>query len=207
MKKIVVFLLVGLLGLSLVGPAAAKKKKPKSPPAPAPVELQFFLRATESCADAFLSLTDAEDVDCVYIDTAANPVYAQSGGTPAATDPWMHYPAADGVPFTLDPARKVVAAIATRGANGTGAGPTSFEFKLMGQIAGEEKELATHTESGTFGPGEVKLMEFEMALDPALTGAVVEALRLDVYIDGAPILGRGIEHDDPVSSIKVPALK
>lgn len=202
MKKIVIFLLVGLLGVAVLGPAAAKKKKPKKPAAPAPVELQYFLRAPESCTDAFLSLTDGTDADCVYVDSATN-----AAATAAGLDAWMHYPAVDGLPLTLDTARKVVATIATRGANGTGAGPTSFEFKLIGTIAGEEKELATHTESGTFGPGEIKTMEFEMTLDPALAGAVLEGLRFDIYVDGPALVGRGIEHDEPVSSIKVPALK
>lgn len=206
MKKTLTLALAALLAIALLGPAsAAKKKKPKKPPAPVPVELQYFLRAPESCTDAFLSLTDGEDADCVYVDSGLNPVYAATEGLIA--DPVMHYPAADGVPFTLDPARKVIAAIATRGANGAGAGPTSFDFVLIGEIAGEEKELATHTESGTFGPGEVKTMEFEMDLDPALAGAVVDALRLEIYVDGGLVGGRGIEHDAPVSSIKVPALQ
>lgn len=209
MKKVVTIALAGLLAVSLLGPAsAAKKKKPKKPPAPAPVELQYFLRAEASCTEAFLSLTDAEDVDCVYGDTALNPVYEATQTVPlVGTDPWMHYPAADGVPFTLDPTRKVVASISTRGWNGTGAGDAEFQFVLVGQIAGEEKELATHTESGSFGAGETKAMEFEMTLDPALAGSMIEALRLDIYVGGTPVAGRGIEHDEPVSSIKVPALQ
>lgn len=210
MKKIVIVALATLLLVALLGPASAakKKKKPKTPPAPAPVELQFFLRAEADCAEAFLSLTDAEDVDCVYGDTAINPVYGATQTVPViGTDPWLHYPAADGVPFTLDPTRKVAATIATRGWNGTGAGDVEFQFVLVGEIAGEEKELGTHTQPGTYGPGDVATMEFEIALDPALAGAVVDALRLDVYIDGAPVAGRGIEHDEPVSSIKVPALQ
>lgn len=203
MRKIVIFMLVGLLGVAVLGPAAAKKKKPKKPAAPVPVELQYFLRAPESCTtDSFLSLTDGTDADCVYVDSATNAV-----ATAAGLDAWMHYPAVDGLPLTLDTARKVVATIATRGANGTGAGPTSFEFVLVGTVAGEEKELARHTESGTFGPGEIKTMEFEMTLDPALAGAILEGLRLDVYVEGPALVGRGIEHDEPVSSIKVPALK
>lgn len=201
MKKIVTIALAALLAVALLGPASAAKKK-KKPPAPAPVELQFFLRAPDDCAEAFLSLTDGSDADCVYVDSPLNPVYAAAG-----LDTAMHYPAADGVPLTLDPTRKVIASIATRGANGTGAGATDFEFILIGKIAGEEKELATHSESGVFAPGETKSMEFEMALDPALAGAVVEELRLDIYVSGPALVGRGIEHDEPVSSIKVPALQ
>lgn len=207
MKKTITVALAVMLAIAVLGPAsAAKKKKPKKP-APAPVELQFFLRAEASCAEAFLSLTDGEDVDCVYGDQPLNPVYANTQGTPAETDPYLHYPAADGVPLTLDTSRKVTAAITTRGWNGTGAGEAEFQFTLVGEIAGEEKELGAYTHSGTFGPGEFAVMEFEMALDPALAGAVVDALRLDVYIDGVNVMGRGIEHDEPVSSIKVPALK
>lgn len=208
MRKIVTLALAGLLAFALLGPAsAAKKKKPKKPPAPVPVELQFFLRAEESCAEAYLSLTDGEDVDCLYSDSFLNPLYAGPVGGATGIDPVIHYTAADGVPLTLDTTRKVAASIATRGWNQTGVGVSEWEFALVGEVAGEEKVLATHTVSTTTGPAEPSLLEFEMELDPALAGAVVDTLRLDVMIDGTFVGGRGIEHDEPASTIKVPALK
>lgn len=69
----------------------AKKKKPKKLPAPVPAALQFFLRSDADCAAPFLSLTDAEDGDCIYDDDVDND---EDG-------------AADGVPLTLDTMPKV----------------------------------------------------------------------------------------------------
>lgn len=204
MKKLLIFGAVAALVLGLLGPADAKKKK-KKPPAPVPIELQYFLRATESCGDGpFLSLTDAEDVDCVYGDAALNPVYGATGGL---VDPVLHYPAQDGLPLKLDPSRPVTAAISTRGWNSTGAGISEWTFTLIATIGGEEKEIATHSLSQTTGPSEVKVEEFEMELDAALDGAVVEAIRLDIYVEGVMVAGRGVEHDEPVSSIKIPAFQ
>lgn len=203
MKRLLILALVGALALSIAGPAAAKKKKKKEKP-PAPVELQYFLRATESCNDGpFLSLTDAEDVDCVYGDTVLNPIYGGAG----VLDPVLHYPAVDGLPLTLDPSRKVAASISTRGWNSTGAGISDWTFTLIATVGGEEKEIATHSASQTTGPAETNVLEFEMELDPAVAGTVTEELRLDIYIEGVLVGGRGVEHDEPVSSIIVPAFE
>lgn len=202
MKKLVALMLVGLLALAVVAPAAAAKKKKKKKPVP--VELQYFLRATESCNEGpFLSLEDAEDVDCVYVDMTLNPVYGATG----LIDPVLHYPAVDGLPITLDPSRPVAASISTRGWNQTGVGASEWTFTLIATIEGEEKEIATHSESQVTGPADASVLEFEMELDPeATTGAVAEELRLDIYIEG-PVVARGVEHDEPVSSIVVPAFE
>lgn len=203
LKKIVTLMMVGLLAVGVLGPASAKKKKPKKPPAPTPVELQFFLRSDADCAAPFLSLTDAEDGDCIYGDDGLADVYQDSG----LLDMVDHYVAADGVPLTLDPTRKVTGSIGIRGWNGTGVGAAEIEITLIATIAGEEKELGTYSESYTAGPQETKTITFEMAPDAALAGAVVEGLQLDVYAHGTVVGGRGVEHDEPVSFIKVPALQ
>lgn len=201
MKKILVLLVVGALAVGVLGPAAAKKKK--KPKAPVPVELQYFLRTDADCAAPFLSLKDAEDGDCIYGDGGLADVYSQSG----LLDMTSHYVAADGLPVTLDPTRHVTGEVAIRGWNGTGVGAAEIEFTLIATIAGEEKELGTYSESYTAGPQETKVIAFEMTLDPALAGATVEALTLDVNAHGVTVGGRGVEHDEPVSSIQVPALQ
>lgn len=206
MKRIITLALVAVLALSIIGPADAAKKKKKKKRRAVPIELQYFLRAPESCNDGpFLSLTDGEDADCVYGDTILNPVYGATGG--ALADPVLHYPAVDGVPLRLDPSRKVSAAISTRGWNNTGAGVSDWTFTLIATIAGEEKEIGTHSASQQTGPADPKVLEFEMEIDPATAGAVVEEIRLDIYIEGVLIGGRGVEHDEPVSSITIPAFK
>ncbi|MDQ3981881.1 MAG: hypothetical protein M3271_04285, partial [Actinomycetota bacterium] len=109
MKKTITLVLVGLLAFAVVGPADAKKKKPKKPTA-VPVEVQFFLHTDEDCAAPFLSLSDGEDVtDCFFgVDDMFNE-YPQA--EPAFGDPVDHYVASEGLPLTLDPSRKVTGTI------------------------------------------------------------------------------------------------
>ncbi|HEX2293688.1 MAG TPA: hypothetical protein VHN37_00065 [Actinomycetota bacterium] len=203
MKKVITIGLAGLLAVSLLGPAAAAKKKKKKPPAPAPVELQFFMRRDDCNTDAdnpHLSLTDAEDFDCIPSATLNN-VY----GPEIATDV---YPAADGVPLTLDPTRKVTGSLSLRSWNGAGIGIVDVDIKLLGVIAGEEKELGAVQTSYTAVPAETAVVTYEIELDPALAGAVAEGLTLTVFTHGANAgIAGGVEHDDPPSWVKVPALQ
>lgn len=199
-----ILMLVGLLGLAVLGPAAAKKKKPKKPPAPVPVELQFFMRRDNCNSDAdnpHLSLTDSpDDVECIPSATLNN-VY----GPEIATE---LYPAADGVPLTLDPSRKVTGSISFRSWNGVGVGPVDVDIKLLGVIGGEEKELGAVQTSYTAVPAETAVVTYEMSLDPALAGMVAEGLTLTVFTHGANVgIAGGVEHDDPVSFVKIPALQ
>lgn len=200
MRKIIVLALVAALAAGAIAPATAKKKKKKKP---VPVELQFFLRMDADCAAPFLSLTDGEDGDCVYGDGGLNDVYQQTGLLETA----MSYVAADGLPFTLDPTRHLTGSIALRGWNGAGAGPAEVDMVLTGTIAGEDVELATYTEAYTAGPQETKVITLDLELKPELAGAIVEGLTLYVYSHGTTLGGRGVEHDEPISFIKVPALK
>lgn len=203
MKKLIVLGLVSGLVLGVFGPADAKKKK-KKPAAPVPVELQFFLRTNGDCDAPFLSLTDGEDGDCVYGDGGiVGEVYQETG----LLDMVNHYAATDGLPLQLDTSRPLAGSIGVRGWNGAGVGQAEVEFTLFGTIAGEEVELGTYSESYTAGPQETTVFELNVELDAKYAGATVEGLKLDVYIHGATIGGRGVEHDEPVSFIKVPALQ
>lgn len=203
MKRFVVLALTAALVVGLLGPADAKKKKPKPPKAPTPIELQFLLRMDADCVAPFLSLTDAEDGDCVYGDGGVNDVYLESG----VLDPVMHYVAADGLPLTLDASRHVTGSIGLRGWNGSGVGPAEIDIVLFGTIAGEEVQLASYQESYTAGPDETKIITLDLAIDPKFAGAIVEGLKLDVYSHGPTAGGRGVEHDEPLSFIKIPALQ
>ena len=206
MKKTITLALVALLAFSLVGPAAAKKKKPKPAPAPVPVELQFFMRRDDcGTADAdnpHLSLTDAEDADCGYTTTPANEVLSQFGVRET-----ISYPAADGLPLTIDATRKVTGSISLRNFNSAGAGAVDVDLALVGTVAGEDKILGEFTTSYVALPATVEEIPYEMEIDPALNGVVVEGLRLDYFPHGVMVGIAGmIEHDDPVSYVKVPAL-
>jgi hypothetical protein len=206
-KKTITLVLVGLLAFVVLGPAAAKKKKPKKPSAPVPVEVQYFLRTEEACEAPFLSTTDGEDVsDCFFgVDDMFNEYAAAQA---AIGDPVDHYVAADGLPLKLDAARKAVGTISIRGWNGTGVGSAVVDLTLKATIAGEEKELGTFSHSYTAGPNQVEQVDFEITIDPAVAGLVAEGLTLDVYAHGNIILGRGVEHDsDPAPSITIPAFK
>lgn len=205
MKRFVIPVLVVVLAVSLIGPATAAKRKKKKKKAPTPIELQFFLRTNGDCAAPFLSLTDGEDGDCVYGDGGAiGEVYQATG----VLDVVMHYAAADGLPLKLDASRHLTGSIGIRGWNGAGGvGPAEIDMTLIGTIAGEEVELATYSEAYTAAPDEVKMIELDLEIDPKFAGAVVETLTLDVYSHGYTLAGRGVEHDEPVASITIPAFK
>lgn len=213
MKRIVTFVLVGALAFGLLGPAQAKKKKPK-PSAPTPVEIQYFLRTEENCEVFSLMLADGEDAtDCAFVVDDMfndNPLPIQG---PVVDS----YVAAEGVPFVLDPTRKVTGSITLRGTGGSlagqpielGLGNAEVDLTLKATIAGEEKVLGTFNEAySVMAPNQRHQIDFELTLDAALAGATVEALTLDVFTHGTVLGGRGIEHDAEVPpSIKIPALK
>ena len=202
MKKIAIFALASVLAFGLLGPAAAKKKK--KPPAPAPVEAQFFLRADTDCPEPFLSTTAGTADDWCYY--GMNDTFNETGPAAVSGDPVDHYVAVDGVPLTLDPTRKVTGSITISGWAGTGVGNAELDVALIGTIAGEEVVLGTFAESYSGQPNTNHVSEFEMVLDPALAGAVVEGLTLDVHSHGVTIFGRGAEHNGQ-SWIKVPGLQ
>ena len=202
MKKLMTFSLVAVLAFGLLAPAEAKKKKPK--PAPAPVELQFFMRADEGCEAPYLSLTaGTADDSCYY---GVNDMFNEYPSNPLAGDPVDHYVATDGVPFTIDPTRKVTGTVEISAWNGLGMGAGEVDVTLLGTIAGEEKELGTFHEAYTGEPDTNHVSNFEIELDPALAGVVIEGLTLDVYVHGVVVGGRGPEHNG-LSFVKVPAIQ
>lgn len=198
MKRFFVLALSASLLVGVLGVAEAKKKKPKKAAA---TQVQFFLRSDADCLAPFLSITDAEDPDCIYGDGGFNDLYTETG----LLDTTNHYVASDGLPLKLDVGRHVTGIIGLRGWNGSGVGPAEIDIKLIGTIAGEEVELATYSEAYTAGPQETKTITLDLAIDPKFTGAILEGLKLDVYSHGMTAGGRGVEHDEPVSSITIPA--
>lgn len=200
MKKVVTLAVVAALALVVVGPADAKKKKPKKL---SPAAVQYFLRTAEDCTAPFLSTTDGEDVDCIYGDTGFSAV-----GEAAGEDWSMTYVASDGLPLVLDTAGKVTGSMAIRGWNTAGGiGEAEVDLVLSATIAGEEKEIGTFNHAYSAGPAHVETIEFEMVLDPALAGVTLDGMSLNVYAHGLTVGGRGVEHDDVVPSITIPALQ
>lgn len=218
MRKTITLALTAALAFALVGPADAKKKKPKKPPAATPVEVQYFLRTEESCEAPFLSLTDGEDPsDCFFgIDDMFNE-YPQLQGNAVFGEGTDHYTASEGLPLKLDASRKVTGTMTIRGYNPTvngqgvimwGIGEAEVDITLKATIAGAEKEIGTLNHAYTAGPNHLEKVDFEFTIDPSLNGAVVEGLTLDVRTHGTVIFGRGIEHDAEVPpSIKIPAFQ
>jgi hypothetical protein len=204
LKKVAIFVLAGVLAFGLLGPAAAKKKKPKKPPALAPVEVQFFLRADTDCPEAYLSTTAGSEDDWCYY--GLNDTFNETGPEAVSGDPVDHYVAVDGVPLTLDPTRKVTGSLTISGWAGTGVGNAELDVALLATIGGEEKTLGTFAESYSGEPNTNHVAAFEIEIDPALAGAVVESLTLDVHSHGMTVFGRGAEHNGQ-SWIKVPALQ
>jgi hypothetical protein len=101
----------------------------------------------------------------------------------------------------------VTGSISLRGWNGAGVGAAEIDLTLIATIAGEEVELGSYQESYTAGPQETKVITLDLALDPKFAGAVVEGLKLDVFSHGNTAGGRGVEQDEPVSSITIPAFQ
>lgn len=212
MKKIIVLgLVAGLVAGSLAAPASAKKKKkPKPPAAPVSVDQKLFLRQdAESCQTphTFLSTTDGADLSCFYTDAGA-PYEVVNQIEPITTADWV---AEDGVPFVFDTSKKITGEITIHGGD-AGAGPMSagqaeFDLVVLGEIAGEVKEIGTVTETWVTTPGDVHVLKLDMTIDPTLAGQSVDSFQINTTMRGAAIGPHTIELDNPASWIVVPILK
>lgn len=68
-------------------------------------------------------------------------------------------------------------------------------------------ELGSYSETYTAGPQETHAIQLDMPLDPKFAGVTVDSLKLDIYSHATRVGGRGVEHDDPVSFITIPAFQ
>lgn len=208
-RFLVVALVVGLVGGSLVGPVEAKKKKKKK--APVAVDQTYFLRNTAEsgcAAESLQLLLEAGDaggscgsafsgfVNEVLVRAFGGPCTpATPAGTACGT---ITYQAGEGLPLVLDASKKVTGTIfvvSYRGhsANpgGLTAGPTTFSMTLRGDSDGEEKEIGTFTADYTVTPAQqVYEVPFEIEVAAELDKAEFTTLFVDLLNRGvAPLHG------------------
>lgn len=214
MKRILVAsLAAAAVVTSLLGPAQAAKKKPKKPPAPAPVQVDatYYLRRDGAdCADpaaVFLSLVDAEDVDPGSCGNANYGLRSALGANP------MAYPTreGDGVPVTLDATKEITGLVGVKsqsqqGAARWGIGQTTLNVQLVGMTADAEKTIGTTTVNYNVTPGDmtqVYEVEFTMKPDAALDKMVFTALTLRLYNSGNSLNHGFYTTDNPASYFKM----
>lgn len=217
MKKTLIALLVmGLVAGSLVAPAAAKKKKKKKPVA---VEQTFYLRDLDGCdtSENQLSLTDAPDAGCWYLDSGAPYEAIVQAGLATAADLGQTWTTMDGTPFKLDPSKPITGEISSASGECVVADPCSpvmvgggqavLDVVVTATIDGEPKEVGTYTETFVVAPGSGHTSKIEVPIDPALAGQTVDSLSVLTYLHGAAVGHGAIELDDPSSFILVPSFK
>lgn len=214
---LIALLIVGLVAGSLVAPAAAKKKKKKKP-VPVSVDQNFYLRDLDGCETAqnHLSVTDAADSGCWYVDTFVYDAFVETGLLTAA-DLGQTWTTMDGTPFKFDPSKPITGEISTSSGaclvDGgcspamVGAGQATLDVVVSATIDGEAKEIGAFSESFVVVPGSPHTSKLEIPVDAALAGQQVDSLSVLTYLHG-PAVGHGIiEVSDPSSFITVPSFK
>ena len=223
-KAIVIALTAALVGSAFAAAPAVAKKKKKKPKKPAVVQVdqKFFLRRDGCGTDADntrLSLEDGADTGCWYVDAGIlYELIAQAAANGAPFNPdvlWEPYPADSGVPLTLDASKPIGGEITFYGGQcvvdpvcspvGISAGQATVRIRAIATIAGEDVELGTFEDSFTAVPGSTHTSKVEIAIDPALNGVSIEALRIEIFKGGAAYGPGGVEYDEPASFITVPA--
>lgn len=221
MKKLLVAgVVAGLFVGSMLPAQAAKKKKPKAkPPVPVAVDLQYFLRDADACdtSENLLSLTDAPDPSCWYVDSGAFYEVLDTAGLLAPEDLAVSWTASDGLPFTLDASKRISGEITTRGGTCVlsdpapcspatlSAGSATLDVIVRGTVGDEDIDLGTFTETFTTVPGTAHTSVVDIELDPALDKKQVTNLTVLTYIHGASVFHGTVALDDPSSFVKVPA--
>lgn len=211
-KMLVVALVVGLLGGSLVGPVEAAKKKKKQPP-PAAVPVTFwFANDSGACTDdaAFvLKLTEStEGSNCGNLAYGATYGPASDAGV---ANPFT-YNAVEGLPFILDASQKITGTIqvSSRGvAAGVpvflGAGQATTVGTVIGTTGDESKELGAFESTYTVTPAQgVYEVTFEIEPPAELDKAEFTGLGISLHTEG-PVVNHGYYRvHSPASSLTVP---
>jgi hypothetical protein len=218
-RSLVTILVLGLLAGSLATVAEAKKKKPK-PKKLVAAEQKFFLHwegdgaTPPGCSDLiYMSLEDkAGDSTC-----STTTQFAQEAFFAAGLDEEIVrilFPAADGVPFTLDATRKLTGAMVLRG---TYTYDAYVEVLLTGEVDGQIVTLAEGTTGKGQGalsnsvqgtvqlPGPHAELPVDIAIDSAYDKKVVTKLDLQVTIRGHH--RGGLDYELNPSHIIVPTWK
>ena len=217
-KTVAALTLVGGLLLAPSSLPAVAKGKPKAKKPPArklvPMQKKFFLRQTEDCIEhkEHLSLTDGPDLECWTVDDFASDVYAPTNLIPLV-DVW---PAADGVPFTLNVSKPITGKISVGSADcllsgvcapfGVGVGRAQLDVVLEAQIDGATVSLGEFHATYEVVPDEIYTFDLNMKLPASLRNQTVRNLTLSTFTHG-PVVNHGIvQLDDPASYVSLPAL-
>lgn len=210
-KMLVVALVVGLLGGSLIGPVEAKKKKKL---APAPVTF-WFANDSGACTDdaAFvLKLTEStEGSNCGNLGYGAPYPVANAAGlsTPYA------YNAIEGLPFILDATQKITGTVQVSSrsiAEGVpvflGAGQATTVGTLTGTTDGESVELGAFESTYAVTPAQgVYEVKFEIEPPADLDKAQFTGLGISLHTEG-PVVNHGYYRvANPASNFTVPTWK
>jgi hypothetical protein len=218
-RSLVTLIVLGLLAGSLASVAEAKKKKPK-PKKLVAAEQKFFLHwdsdgaTPPGCAGAvYMSLEDKTgDSTCSTTTQFAQEAFHAAG----VDDEIVRYlfPAADGVPFTLDASRNLTGAMVLRG---TYTYDAYVEIVLTGVVDGQAVTLAEGESGKGQGalsnsvqgmvqlPGPHAELPLDIAFDKAYDKKAVTRLDLEVTIRGHH--RGGLDYELNPSHILVPTWK
>lgn len=220
-RAIAVSMLAAVVVTSLLGPAEAKKKKPKKPPTPAPVQADatYFLRRDGECGvegATFLSLVDAPDVDAT---SCGNLFYGAPQRLPEndqTTAPKISYTSrdGDGLPLTLDATKEVTGMIGVKSRSVSqdgqgvrvGVGDATLNVELTGVTAGEEKVIGTAAVDYAVEPGtldQIYEVEFTIKPDAALDKMLFTSMKLTIWNSGDSVAHGFYTTDDPASYFKM----
>jgi hypothetical protein len=216
-RPLITIVVLGLLVGSLAGVAEAKKKpKAKKPVA---AEQKMFLRwdsdgaTPEGCSGAvYMSLEDKTgDTTCSTSTQFAQELFIAGG----IEDEIVRYqfPAANGVPFTLDATRNLKGTMVLRG---TYTYDAYAELVLTGEVDGAPVKLAegatgkgqgllSNAVQGNQLPGPHAELPIDIAFDKAYDKKLVTSLNLQVTIRGHH--RGGIDYEKNPSHIVLPTWK
>lgn len=211
-KMLVVALVIGLLGGSLIGPVEAKKKKKKS--APVPVTF-WFANDSGACTDdsAFvLKLTEStEGSNCGNLGFGAPYAVANAAGL---SNPFS-YNAIEGLPFVLDASQKITGTIqvSSRGVVAEapvflGAGQATTIGTVTGTTGGESVELGAFESTYTVTPAQgVYEVKFEIEPPAEFDKAQFTGLGISLHTEGLVVNHGYYRVHSPASSFTIPTWK
>jgi hypothetical protein len=156
-------LIVALAGL-IASPVEAKKKRK-----PAPVAVTYYLNWLGDCAGSgFMALEPAPNPDsCALFFPGLGDTYS--------------FPGSEGLPFALDATEPITVDF---GLGTVASVAAEFEAVLSGTVDGEDKQIASGTQTVVAaGPGTTPV-HFDLEADPALDNTSVTALTLTINWTG-----------------------
>jgi hypothetical protein len=162
-RRITALILVAALAGLVVSPAEAKKKKKK---APAPVAITYYMNWMGDCAGGgYLALVATPNPDdCALYFPGLGETYS--------------FPGSEGTPFALDATKPITVdfqliTVVTAAAE--------FEAVLTGTINGEEKPIASATQTVIAGTSAARVpLHFDLEPDAALNNAQITGLNLTI---------------------------